>query len=88
MNITLTIINPGFVRTAMTEKNKFPMPFLVEPEQAAKIVIEGLARKKYEIAFPWQLVWLVKFMRLLPYPIFFWIVRKSIMAKDKKQESA
>jgi short-subunit dehydrogenase len=84
--ITLTIVNPGFVRTKMTEKNQFPMPFMVEPKMAAKIIIKGLRKKKYEIAFPWQLAWLVKFMRLLPYPLFFWLVRVGVIGKSKSRQ--
>ncbi len=77
--ITLTIINPGFIRTPLTAKNRFPMPLLMEPQKAANIIIKGLKKKKYEIAFPWQMVWLVKLLRLMPYPVFFWILRKGLM---------
>ncbi len=81
--IPLTIINPGFIRTPLTEKNKFPMPFLMEPHKAARIIINGLKKKKYEVAFPWQMVWLAKFLRLMPYPVFFWILRKGMVWKAK-----
>lgn len=84
--INLSIINPGFVRTPLTAKNKFPMPFLLEPEKAATIIIKGLAKKKYEIAFPWQAAWLAKFLRLMPYPLFFWIVRKGVMPKSGNRQ--
>ena len=82
--ITITIINPGFVRTPMTDKNKFPMPFLLEPEDAARKIIAGLMAEKYEINFPKPLVWFVKFLRLMPYPIFFWIVKNGLMPKQSK----
>ncbi len=81
--IDLTIINPGFVRTPMTDKNKFPMPFLLEPDQAARKIIKGLKARKYEINFPKPLVWFVKFLRLMPYPVFFWIVKVGLMPKAK-----
>lgn len=83
-SIDLTVINPGFVRTAITAKNKFPMPFMLEPENAAAIIVQGLKAKKFEIAFPWQLAWAVKFMRIMPYPIFFQMVRRFLMPKIKK----
>jgi len=86
LGITLSIINPGFVRTKITAKNKFPMPFLLEPENAATIIIRGLKKGKFEIAFPWQLTWLTKFLRLLPYPVFFWVVRKGVMGKSKNKQ--
>lgn len=65
--IALSVINPGFVRTKLTDKNKFPMPFLMEPESAAAKIINGLKRRKFEIAFPWQMVWILKTIQILPY---------------------
>lgn len=82
--IELSVINPGFVRTPMTDKNKFPMPFMMTPRNAAAAIIRGLAKQKYEIAFPWQLALSVKFMRLLPYPLFFLLVRKALMPRVGK----
>lgn len=84
--IDLTIINPGFVRTHMTEKNKFPMPFLMEPEKAATLIIRGLRKKSFEISFPWQIAWFAKFLRLMPYPVFFWIVRHGLMRGRQKAQ--
>ena len=81
--IDITIINPGFVRTPMTDKNKFPMPFLLEPDAAARKIITGLAAKKYEVNFPKPLVWFVKFLRLMPYPVFFWIVKNGLMPNQR-----
>ena len=74
--ITLSVINPGFVRTPMTDKNKFPMPFLMEPEDAAAKMVEGLEKKKFEIAFPWQLVWILKILNLLPYWLYLRLIKR------------
>ena len=65
--VAVSVINPGFVRTQLTDKNKFPMPFLMEPERAAKKIVAGLKKKEFEIAFPWQMVFILKTLRLLPY---------------------
>lgn len=65
--ISVSLINPGFVRSELTDKNSFQMPYLLEPEDAAKRIISGLERRKFEIAFPWQLVWQLKLLNLLPY---------------------
>ncbi len=73
-NIAVSVINPGFVRTPMTDKNKFPMPFLMEPEDAAVKIVEGLKAKKFEIAFPWQLVWILKLLNHLPYWLYFKLI--------------
>ncbi len=76
--VTLSLINPGFVRTPMTDVNTFPMPFLMEPEAAAEKMIAGLRRKKFEITFPWQLVWILKVLNLLPYWLYLPIIRRVI----------
>jgi Short-chain dehydrogenases of various substrate specificities len=81
LGIDLKLINPGFVRTPLTDKNDFPMPFLMEPEDAARAMANGLESKKFEIAFPRTFVWMLKFLRFLPYQLAFPITRK-FMPKD------
>jgi short-subunit dehydrogenase len=81
--VTTSVINPGFVETPMTAVNKFPMPFLVPAAVAAEKIIEGLDRKKFEIAFPWQLVTALKIARMLPYPIYFWVSANFLTPKRK-----
>lgn len=79
--VRLSVINPGFVDTPMTEVNRFPMPFLMTPEAAAHTIVRGLERGKFEIAFPWQMVALMKFARVLPYPFYFWFARNFLMPR-------
>ena len=79
--IKLQVINPGFIRTPMTDRNTFPMPFLLETDDAVRRLIAGLESNRFEIAFPWQLVWILKIAQLLPYPLFFWFVRTFIAGK-------
>lgn len=50
--VGVSVICPGFVRTAMTAVNRFPMPFLLEPEPAARRIVQGLAANRARIAFP------------------------------------
>lgn len=52
--LEVNVICPGFVRSRITDKNDFPMPFFMEAEKAAKIIEKGLAKNKGRIAFPWQ----------------------------------
>lgn len=77
-NITTSVINPGFVRTPMTAGNDFPMPFLMEPDEAARRTIAGLAKGKFEIAYPTRFVLILKTLRLLPNWAFFAITRRLI----------
>ncbi len=74
-NISLSIINPGFVKSRLTEKNAFDMPFIMEADKAAEIIFEGLLAEKYEITFPIQMKIIFKFLQILPRPIYFFLVR-------------
>ena len=60
--VGVSVIMPGFIKTAMTDANNFPMPFLMPAERAAVIVRRGLEANRARIAFPWQtafLAWLI-----------------------------
>jgi len=74
-NIYVSLINPGFVKTRLTDQNTFQMPFLMSPEKAASIIFRGLEKKKYDITFPIVMSILFKFIRVLPRPIFFFIIK-------------
>jgi len=74
-NISLSIINPGFVKSRLTEKNTFDMPFIMEADKAAEIIFEGLLSKKYDITFPIQMKIIFKILQILPRPIYFFLVR-------------
>jgi NAD(P)-dependent dehydrogenase (short-subunit alcohol dehydrogenase family) len=84
IGVTVSVINPGFVKTPMTDVNTFPMPFLVTSDVAAEAIIAGLAKQKFEIAFPWQLVAIMKVLRVLPYGLFFWISSRMQPKKSAK----
>jgi len=64
--IAVTTIHPGFVKTPLTDKNRFPMPFLVPVDKAARIVADGLEGRKAEINFPFPMVLVMKLARLFP----------------------
>lgn len=57
VGVKLSVICPGYIKTPMTDVNDFPMPFLMQPEKAAKIIRRGLARNRSRIAFPLRLYW-------------------------------
>lgn len=75
-NVDLRVINPGFVRTPLTDKNDFTMPALMEPETAAKRVVTGLKSKKFEITFPRRFAWFLKCMSFLPYCVYFPLIHR------------
>ena len=78
LNICLSLIHPGFVRTPLTSKNDFPMPFIIDSETAAKEIMKGIELKKFEISFPFRFVFIMKLLRLLPYWLYFKITKKLV----------
>ncbi len=76
--VSISIINPGFVKTPLTDKNTFPMPFLVPLDRAVDAIVRGLERKRFNIGFPWQMVVLIRLLAGLPYPLKFVITRRMI----------
>lgn len=71
------LVCPGFVRTPLTDRNEFSMPFLMEVEDAAKAMRKGMDGGGFEITFPKRFTWLVKAMSVLPYALYFPMVRKG-----------
>jgi NAD(P)-dependent dehydrogenase (short-subunit alcohol dehydrogenase family) len=68
--VHVTTICPGFVRTDLTAGNPFPMPFIIEPGQAARSICDGLERERAEIVFPVPMALLMKAARLVPARIW------------------
>lgn len=79
-NVQVTIINPGFVKTPLTDKNDFHMPFLIAPDRAARIMCDGIARRRDVIAFPIPFSWLISLLRVIPFPLY-----KRIMVRAWKR---
>ncbi len=69
-NVDVTVVSPGFVKTPLTDKNDFEMPFLIEAQKAAEILLRGVEKRKFEIHFPWQFTWIMKFLRVMPFPAY------------------
>ena len=75
-SIGVSLICPGFVDTPLTEQNKFAMPGLIKPEQAAEEIVSGWARGEFEIHFPKRFTCLMKALALLPPRLYFPVIRK------------
>jgi len=76
--VTLTVINPGFVKTPLTDKNEFSMPFLISVEAAVDHIVKGLDKGAFEVTFPKRFAVLMKLLRVLPDPLFFALTRRMI----------
>jgi NAD(P)-dependent dehydrogenase (short-subunit alcohol dehydrogenase family) len=76
--ITISVINPGFVKTPLTDKNRFPMPFLISVDAAVDHILRGIARQRFDISFPWQMSFLVRLLAALPDRAKFAITRRML----------
>ena len=76
--VRLTLINPGFVETSLTDKNDFPMPFLIPVEEAVDQMVHGFRQSAFETAFPWRFAYLMKLLRILPDRLFFSLTRRML----------
>ena len=78
-NVRISLISPGFIKTPLTDKNEFPMPFIKSPEFAAEKIFYGLTKSRaFEIHFPKALTLLLKFLRVLPYRLYLFLIDKSV----------
>lgn len=75
-NVGVTIVSPGFVRTPLTDKNDFHMPFLMEADKAARVMCDAIARGKAQVAFPFPFSTTIALMRVIPHPIYNWIMSR------------
>jgi short-subunit dehydrogenase len=75
--IAVWIVNPGFVKTPLTDRNEFRMPALISPEEAAAQIVAGLASGRFEIHFPKRFTRWLRLLRLLPYGLYFRLVRRA-----------
>ena len=74
--IGVSVINPGFVATPLTAQNNFQMPALISPEEAAKAMLAGWSEGLFDIHFPKRFTAWLKLLRLLPYRVYFALVRR------------
>ena len=83
-NVRVCLVSPGFIKTPMTDKNDFKMPFIKTPEYAADKIYDGLINKNvFEIHFPKALTITLKLLSFLPSKIYFSLISK--MTKYQKK---
>ena len=79
IGIRVSLINPGFIKTPMTDKNKFPMPMIKSPEFAAEKMFIGLTKKNaFEIHFPVAFTMIMKLLKIMPHWLYFFLVKKGM----------
>tara|TARA_B100000029_G_scaffold106035_1_gene96690 strand:- start:4571 stop:5326 length:756 start_codon:yes stop_codon:yes gene_type:complete len=78
-NVRVSLVSPGFIKTPMTDKNKFPMPMIKSPEFAAEKMFIGLTKKNsFEIHFPIAFTLLMKLLKIMPNWLYFFLVKKGM----------
>jgi short-subunit dehydrogenase len=80
-NVKVITIKPGFVKTPMTDKNEFQMPFLIEAGKASQIILNGIRKEKKIISFPFPTVFGSKLLKLLPDFIFDYLMSLPLPSK-------
>jgi NAD(P)-dependent dehydrogenase (short-subunit alcohol dehydrogenase family) len=77
LGIRIQLVSPGFVDTPATKNNPFPMPHLMQVDDAAAALIDGLSSDAFEITFPRRFTWQLKLLRMLPYSLYFRLIARS-----------
>ena len=77
-SIKLSLINPGFVKSKLTDQNEFEMPAIMETADAAKRIIDGLESNAFELSFPKRFTYWLKLLRILPYRLYFVVTKKLV----------
>lgn len=75
--VTVTIIHPGFIKTPLTAGRDADMPFLMELDDAVKLIVRAIEKKKKSYAFPWQLASIVRLGIVMPIFMYDWIARRN-----------
>ncbi len=76
-DLDIKVINPGFVSTPMTAKNRFKMPMIISSEQAADAIMKGLQTNRFEIHFPKRFTYFLKLLKSVPYWLYFRLVKPT-----------
>jgi NAD(P)-dependent dehydrogenase (short-subunit alcohol dehydrogenase family) len=84
--VRVITISPGFIKTPLTDRNRFPMPFLQPADAAARRIVEGIRRGKREIHFPKRLTVPLKLFRCLPGTVQDWLIAR--LMKDAYGKNA
>jgi len=82
--VGVTDVCPGFIRTPLTDKNKFPMPFLMDADEAARRILRAVRSGRAKFGFPWPMHALSKLLQWLPVPLFDFVGRKMAATLEPK----
>lgn len=69
--VQVQVANPGFIKTQLTAKNDFAMPFIMEPEAAARIMFDHMQTDRFKVSFPRVFSWVFRLSQFLPDWIYY-----------------
>ena len=81
--IHVSVVSPGFVKTPLTDKNDFPMPCLIDADDAARRMLRGIEQKQFEVHFPKRFTVFLKLLRVIPFPLYYWIISKTVLRNER-----
>ena len=70
-NVKVQLVNPGFIKSRLTDKNPFHMPFIMEAEEAAEQVVAAMRSKRFQTNFPRVFSWLFRGANFLPACLYY-----------------
>lgn len=80
-DISVQVINPGFVETPLTAQNDFDMPMIITPEKAAEAIVKGMKKGNFEITFPWVFSRILRRIAALPYCLSIPLISRGTKGK-------
>jgi len=69
--VDVQLVNAGYIRTRLSDKNTIPMPFIMEPEAAADRMLAHMRSPRFSTSFPTVFSWLFRISRFLPQWLYF-----------------
>ena len=75
--LTVTVIHPGFIKTALTNGRESKMPYLMELDDAIKKILTAIEKGKKSYAFPWQLATIVRAGMIMPASMYDWVAERN-----------
>lgn len=69
--VRVQLANPGFIKTRLTDKNEFNMPFIMEPEDAAQAMFRHMNTERFKLSFPRVFSWVFRLSQFLPDWLYF-----------------
>lgn len=73
--VDVQVVNPGFIKTQLTDKNEFSMPFIMEPEEAATVMVEHMGGDSFKKSFPFAFSLMFRLSQFLPDSIYYRIFK-------------